>query len=134
MIQFFRIRYERFRNVPRKTLVLESPFNKVTGLQACNLIKETPTQVFSREYWEIFKNSFIVEYFWLLLLWWIKKNSDQNDTQIPLLLPFTCLRPTEKTPEQYVKFAQKIKASERLLLTWQTWQISTSWTAKYHFA
>ena len=28
-----------------KTLVLESPFNKVTGLQSCNFIKETPTKV-----------------------------------------------------------------------------------------
>ena len=32
-------------------------FNKITGLEVCNFIrKETPTQVFSCEYCEIFKN------------------------------------------------------------------------------
>ena len=39
--------------------MLEFLFNKVAGLKACVFIeKETPTQVFSCEYWEIFKNSF----------------------------------------------------------------------------
>ena len=39
--------------------VLESLFNKVTGLMACNFIKkETPTQVFSCEYHKMFENSF----------------------------------------------------------------------------
>ena len=41
----------------RKTLVLESLFNKVAGLKACNMInKETPTYVFSCAYFEICKN------------------------------------------------------------------------------
>ena len=35
------------------------PFNNVADMTACNFIKtETPTQVFSCEYCEIFKNSF----------------------------------------------------------------------------
>ena len=39
--------------------VLESFFNKVTGLMACNFIKkETLTQVFSFEYHKIFMNSY----------------------------------------------------------------------------
>ena len=39
--------------------VLESLFNKVTGLIACNFIKkETPTQVFPCEYHKMFENSF----------------------------------------------------------------------------
>ena len=43
---------------------------KVAGRKTCNFIeKETPTEVFSYEYWEIFKSSFSVEYFrWLLLV------------------------------------------------------------------
>ena len=39
----------------RKRPVLESLFNKFTGLQAC----ETPTQVFSFEICELFKNTFL---------------------------------------------------------------------------
>ena len=40
-----------------------SLFNKVTGLQACNLIyKKTPRQVFSCEYCEIFKNNYLEEH------------------------------------------------------------------------
>ena len=39
--------------------MLESLFNKVAGLKSCIFIKkETPTQLFSCEYCEIFKNSF----------------------------------------------------------------------------
>ena len=35
-------------------------FNKVVALKTCNFVKEeTPTQVFSCEYREIFKNSFL---------------------------------------------------------------------------
>ena len=37
-----------------KTPVLESLFNKVAGLKACNFIKKTPTQVFSCEIFENF--------------------------------------------------------------------------------
>ena len=37
--------------------MLESLFNKVAGLIA-TLLKKTPTQVFSCEYSEIFKNSY----------------------------------------------------------------------------
>ena len=37
---------------------MESPFNKVTGLMACNFIKkETPTQVFSCEYHKMLEKS-----------------------------------------------------------------------------
>ena len=39
--------------------MLESLFNKATGLKACiSIKKDTPTQVFSYEYCNIFKNSF----------------------------------------------------------------------------
>ena len=40
--------------------MLESVFNKVAGLSACNFIKkETPAPVFSSEYCKRFKNSFL---------------------------------------------------------------------------
>ena len=43
----------------KKIFVLESLFNKVTGLMAYNFIKkETPTQVFPREYHKMFEKSF----------------------------------------------------------------------------
>ena len=46
-----------------KILVLESLFNKAVGFQACNFIrKETPTQVFSCEYCEVFKNTSFEEH------------------------------------------------------------------------
>ena len=44
--------------------VLESLFNKVAGLKACNFIKrgsDTATQVFFCEYCEIFKNTYSQE-------------------------------------------------------------------------
>ena len=44
---------EIFRNIHRKTLVLESRYNKFSGLY----LKETSTQVFSCEYWKIFTNT-----------------------------------------------------------------------------
>ena len=51
----------KFCNTHRK--LLGFPFNKVAGLNACIFIKkETPTQVLSCEYCEIFKNSFFVEH------------------------------------------------------------------------
>ena len=40
-----------------------SLFNKVAGLKACNVIKkETPTQVFSCEYCDIFKSTYFEEH------------------------------------------------------------------------
>ena len=48
---------EKFRNIHRKTSVLESLFNKIAGLQ-----------VFSCEYCDISKNGFFIEHLqWLLL-------------------------------------------------------------------
>ena len=47
--------------------MLESLFIKVVALFvtcSCNfIIKKTPTQAFSCEYCDIFKNSFFIEYF-----------------------------------------------------------------------
>ena len=51
--------FQKFRNIHKETVVSESLFNKVAGLKICRFIKkETPTQVFSYEYCEIFKDSF----------------------------------------------------------------------------
>ena len=54
------------RNSQENTFVGVSSFIK---LQVCNLIKkEIPSQAFSSEFWEIFKNSFFIEHIrWLLL-------------------------------------------------------------------
>ena len=49
----------KFLVIRKKISVLESLFNKVTGLMTCNFIeKETPTQVLSCEYHKMFENSF----------------------------------------------------------------------------
>ena len=46
-------------NILMKTVVLESLFDEVARLQACNFIKkETQTQVLSCEFWEILENTF----------------------------------------------------------------------------
>ena len=42
--------------------MLESLFNKIRGLQGCNFIKETSTQVFSCEICEISKKTYFEEY------------------------------------------------------------------------
>ena len=55
---------KKFLNIHRKTTVLESLFNRVAGLKACNFIKRdsnTATQVFSWEYCKIFKNTYSEE-------------------------------------------------------------------------
>ena len=47
-----------FCNICRKTPVLQSLFSKVAGLEGYNSIEKRPhTQVFSCEYWEIFKDT-----------------------------------------------------------------------------
>ena len=45
-----------------KTPVLESPLNKVATLKDCNFIEKTPTQVFSRETFKNFKNTYLEEH------------------------------------------------------------------------
>ena len=51
--------YYKFSDIHKKISVLESLFNKVTGLMVCNFIKkETQTQVFSYEYHKMFEKSF----------------------------------------------------------------------------
>ena len=48
-----------FCEIHKKTPVLESHFNKVTGLYPANPLKErTPTQVFCDEFWEIIETPF----------------------------------------------------------------------------
>ena len=54
--------YYKFPDINKKIFVLESLFNKVTGLMARNFIKkEKPTQVFSCEYHKMFEKSFFYE-------------------------------------------------------------------------
>ena len=42
--------------------MLESLFNKVASHQDCNFIKESPTQLFFYEHWEIFRKSYFIEH------------------------------------------------------------------------
>ena len=52
---------KKFLNIDRKRTVLESLFNRVAGLKACNFIKrdsDTATQVFPCGYCKIFKNTY----------------------------------------------------------------------------
>ena len=54
--------YHKFPDIHKKISVLESLFNKVTGLVSCNFIKkETPAQVFSFKYHKMFEKSFLYE-------------------------------------------------------------------------
>ena len=51
--------FYKFPNIRKKISVLDSLFNKVTRLMACNFIKkETSTLVLSCEYHKMFENSF----------------------------------------------------------------------------
>ena len=53
----------------QKISVFESLFNKAGTLKTCVFIKkEIPTQVFSYEYCEIFKNSFLMEHFLFIIV------------------------------------------------------------------
>ena len=61
----------KFRNIHRKTSVLESLFNKFQALRPYGLqlyLKETSTQVFSCEYGKRFTNSLFIEHPRLLVL------------------------------------------------------------------
>ena len=44
-----------------KTPVFETLSDKVASLRTCNVIKETPTQVFPSETWDFFKNTYFEE-------------------------------------------------------------------------
>ena len=60
----------KFCNIHRKTPVLESLFNKVTGPKSCIFTeKEPPSQVFSCEYCKVFKNRCFIEYLFILFFW-----------------------------------------------------------------
>ena len=53
-------KFLKFPDTHRKAPVLQSLFNKATGLKVCSFIKkETPTQFFSCEFCKNFKNSFL---------------------------------------------------------------------------
>ena len=59
----------KFSQCSQKTPVFESLFNKAGALKACIFIKkEIPTQLSSCEYYEIFKNSFLVQHFLFIIL------------------------------------------------------------------
>ena len=61
----------RFCKIYRKAPVLESLFNEVADLSLQLQWKETPAEVFSCEFYEIFKKiSFIAHLWWLLLFCW----------------------------------------------------------------
>ena len=66
---------KNFCNIHRKTPVLESLFNK--GLQL--YYKETPTQAFSRENYEIFKNTYFKDHLKRLLLSFLRYLYRKND-------------------------------------------------------
>ena len=61
---FFKIAaLKNFAILSRKTCVAEYLFNKVAGMKVCIFIKkETPAQLFSCEYCEIFKNTYFEEW------------------------------------------------------------------------
>ena len=55
---FFITHSKKFRNILKKTPVLESFLMKFQAWNSATLLKGTPTQVSSCEYCEMFKNSF----------------------------------------------------------------------------
>ena len=61
--------YHKFPDIHKEMSLLESLFNKVTGLIICNFTrKETPTLMFSCEYHKMFQKSFFMEYLqWLIV-------------------------------------------------------------------
>ena len=50
--------FKNFSKFTGKYLCQSRFFNKVVVVGIATLLKETPTQVFSCEFWEIFKNTF----------------------------------------------------------------------------
>ena len=91
-------RIKKFRNVYWRTLMLEFLFTKITGLKGlCE--KETPTQMFSREYCKIFKST-------QRILLYKKLNELIHDE--PMFVPVRILQ-SEPTTEG---FLQKIRSSK----------------------
>ena len=71
---FLRIFFFFFCKIHKKTPVLESHFNKVTGLYPANSLKErTPNRVFSDEFCELLKTTFLQNTSRRLLLFYGKK-------------------------------------------------------------
>ena len=100
-----------FFNIPSKTPVLETLFNKVAGLKL--YWKEIPAQVFSCEYCEILKSGIFTEYLRRLLLlikqlrkWQVVKSSH---SEMKLFWKFT-----KKQPRNFQKQPFKQLLWERL--------------------
>ena len=53
-----------FTKFTGKHLCQSLSFNKVAGLSSATLLKKRLAQVFSCEFYEIFKNNFFTEHFW----------------------------------------------------------------------
>ena len=71
--------------IHKKTPVLESHFNKVTGLYPATSLKErTPTQVFSDEFCEILKTLFLQNTSRRLVLFYGEKNFIKKIVKNPL--------------------------------------------------
>ena len=62
MFLFYQNCSQKFRNIHRKTTVLESLFNKVAGLHACMFIEKDSNIGFSCVNREIFKNIYFEKY------------------------------------------------------------------------
>ena len=59
---------KKFHTFYRKTLVLESLFNRAAGLKACNFVKKRLQRRWFLQNLQIYRNTFFAEHFrWLLL-------------------------------------------------------------------
>ena len=64
---------KNFTKFPGKDLCQSLFFNKVVGLRLASLLKKTLAQVFSYEFFKIFKNTFFTEHLWTTASVYIKR-------------------------------------------------------------
>ena len=88
---------KNYAKFTRKHLCWSLVFRKVAGLRLAK--KETPTQVFSCEFCEIFKNTFFTEHLWTTASVWInskkifiiKRRQKYSKYHTSVLLTFTIM-------------------------------------------
>ena len=99
--------------------MLEFLLIKLQAERLATLLKETSTQVFSREYYGIFKNSFFTEHLcWLLLNFF---TGSQKETVFSInhliMKTFKCSSPTDFAFNMSIRFSDCTTQSETIFFS-----------------
>ena len=94
--------FNKFCKILRKTPMSESFCNKVADWRPATLLNKTPVQVFSSDFWEVFKNTLLVKHLWKATF---NENKEEQKTLRCLEkieINYTCRRIKQKTMNRWL--------------------------------